>query len=172
MRRPVIRKPFNLPPYAVAICCAAGLGAAVFTAQPVLAKQLNDWRLLPRPERLTELYFTDHDRLPAAATAGTIQRLSFTVHNLEGRATAYHYQLVVTSADSHSRRQVGGGTLVVGAGQSLVANDTLMLPWLDRRMAIMVELDYQESGPSGRASTSQTQSIDYWVEVTHPRAGG
>ncbi len=72
---------------------AVGLSVALAVVNnSVIAAKLHHWKLLPEPERLTELYFTDHTKLPASFTPGQPQSLMFTVHNLEGRTTSYRYK--------------------------------------------------------------------------------
>lgn len=39
------------------------IASFTFLKDPILAK-MNDWKLLPQPERFTELYFENHLDLP------------------------------------------------------------------------------------------------------------
>jgi uncharacterized membrane protein len=57
-------------------------------------RQMHAWKLLPEPERLTELYFTHPNSLASSYTPGQAQTVNFTVHNLEYRTTTYQYQIV------------------------------------------------------------------------------
>ena len=76
----------------------AVISGAIFYAHPgAVAATLNDWKLLPRPEPLTELYLNDYaaitKSLPARITNGKSVTFSFTVHNIEGQPMVYPYRV-------------------------------------------------------------------------------
>ncbi len=50
--------------------------------------------LLPEPERLTELYFTDHLKLPSTVARNSSLPISFTIHNIEYQPMSYTYQIL------------------------------------------------------------------------------
>lgn len=87
-----------------AVIMLAVLGA------PVIYRQLNDWKLLPQPERLTELYYQNHTTLPASFTPGSPQMFSFTAHNLEYRDTNYRYSVTAQPADSTQSVPLASGS--------------------------------------------------------------
>ena len=72
-------------------------------------RQLRRWQLLPEPERLTELYFTQPNSLPTHYTSGQTQTVNFTVHNLEYQTTDYHYQIVEQTADGSQSQTLASG---------------------------------------------------------------
>lgn len=82
-----------------------------------IKNQLNDWKLLPRPERLTELYFTHPNNLPAKYTPGQTQKVSFTVHNLEYQKTTYHYAIVEASQNGSDQQQLDSGSFTLSQNQ-------------------------------------------------------
>lgn len=49
-------------------------------------------KLMPLPERLTEVFFTDYQGIPVSIAAGQTVRIPFTIHNLEGATTTYPYR--------------------------------------------------------------------------------
>lgn len=53
--------------------------------------QLDNWKLIPRHERFTELYFDDHINLPKQIQEGEQISFSFVIHNLEGKRKTYPY---------------------------------------------------------------------------------
>lgn len=75
-------------------------------AAPAIHRQLDRWKLLPQPERLTELYFSDHTKLPTTYTPGNQQTVKFTIHNLEYRPTHYHYHVLQQNIDGSGVPQV------------------------------------------------------------------
>ena len=118
--------------------------------QPI-KNQLNSWKLLPEPERLTELYFTKPNNLPSTYTPGQSQTVSFTVHNLEYRTTAYPYQISEQNqADTQSQTLAQGQfTLKQNAYEHAVS--TIVLPDLGSRVKVVINLP------------NLAESIDYWV---------
>lgn len=54
---------------------------------------LNNLKLIPQPERFTELYFENPTLLPKQTVAGQPVSFSFTVHNLESVTTTYPYKV-------------------------------------------------------------------------------
>jgi uncharacterized membrane protein len=60
---------------------------------------MDEWLLIPRPERFTELYFDDHINLPKEISKGQEISFSFTIHNLEGQTTEYPYIIYFKSLD-------------------------------------------------------------------------
>ena len=55
--------------------------------------QLDRWRLMPRGEHFTELYFDNHTALPKKVASGEAVSFSFIVHNLEGESMVYPYNI-------------------------------------------------------------------------------
>src|SRR6266487_5329950 len=49
--------------------------------------------LIPKPEKLTELYFNENAKLPNSATGNQVISFAFVIHNLE--TTDYQYAYVV-----------------------------------------------------------------------------
>jgi uncharacterized membrane protein len=73
-------------------------------------RQMHSWKLLPEPERLTELYFTNPNSLPTKYTPGQTQLVNFTVHNLEYRTTNYQYKITETSQDRKQSQSLAAGS--------------------------------------------------------------
>ncbi|NTW14235.1 MAG: hypothetical protein HGA31_04370 [Candidatus Moranbacteria bacterium] len=62
--------------------------------------QMNAWLLIPKPERFTELYFSDHTNLPKRVSAGDRMRFSFVIVNHEGNARSYGYSVHLIGAEN------------------------------------------------------------------------
>jgi uncharacterized membrane protein len=121
---------------------------AIFSA-PSTKRLLNDWKLLPEPERLTELYFTHPNKLPTTYTAGQEQVIAFTVHNLEYRTTNYHYVIAEQSQSGGSTSTLTSGSFTLRQGQ--YKSPVLNIPLTDMGSGVKVSIDL----------TSQNESIDY-----------
>ncbi len=77
--------------------------------------QLDAWKLLPRNEQFTELYFNDPASLPSEVTKGTKIDFSFTIHNLEGTDKDYTYSVYFTDA--------AGAVTSIDKNTHYIAND-------------------------------------------------
>lgn len=75
-----------------------GMAMVAFSNHDFVSPLLDRVMLLRRPERFTELYFTDHLHLPKRTESGGQLRFSFAIHNLEGEDRVYHS--IVTLEDS------------------------------------------------------------------------
>jgi hypothetical protein len=65
----------------------------------IIYKQINQWLLIPKEERFTELYFNDHINLPKQISKGEMINFSFVIHNLEGKTEKYNYVVFFKSLD-------------------------------------------------------------------------
>lgn len=127
---------------------------------------MDNWLLLPRPERVTELYFTDYRQLPESAAPGTAQTVHFTVTNLEHRATAYRYTLTVMSEDDMVEHPVDTGSFTLSHNRSFAASGVATLPAAGERAAVRVNLQYEGIGFGDSTPSVQKQTIHYWTAMT------
>lgn len=141
-----------------------------FAGRTAIAQQLYSWHILPRPQRLTELYFTDYTKLPQLLRAGDTQTLTFTVHNLEHQTTTYHYKVVAISPESGAEQALASGTFMLKHDASHVSQDSIVVPALEPRGGIKVDLFYQGTTLGDDTETIQTQSIHYWAGVREATA--
>lgn len=112
-------------------------------------KELASLDLVPRPEKVTELYFDNSTELPASATAHQAIHFTFVIHNLETTDYRYAYDVVIIA---------NGGRHIIDAGEILVKNDhfyikkeEILLANSPGRQDVVVEL------------VDLRQSIDFWV---------
>lgn len=135
--------------------CAALLGLVLIilisTNVHAIKNQLKDWKLLPEPERLTELYFTHPNNLPTTYTPGQSQTVAFTVHNLEYKTEDYSYQIIENNQAESQPIILTTGTFVLDQNQYGNINNPVTLGAIDSRMMVEVKL------------TNVNESIDYWV---------
>jgi hypothetical protein len=144
------------------------LSAAIFFGQPILAKQLDDWRLLPRPERVTEFYFSDYRHTPVPGNTGKTRTIEFTVHNLEHQATDYHYTLLAISADGRVEQSVGSGGFTLLHDHSLKTTKLITLPPIAGRFIVKAKLEYVGVAWGDRTPSTQMQSIHFWTAAPKP----
>lgn len=158
----------RLRTYIFIIAGVTTLTIGTFLGWPAIARQMNDWRLLPRPERLTELYFTDYQHLPTAEQSDVTQTVTFTVHNLEHQTTTYYYTLTAQAEGQKTEYPVGTGDFVLDQDKTAVTSKVVMLPQLTGRVALKVSLEYKSIAFGDDVLTTQKQSIHYWTATDKP----
>lgn len=115
-----------------------------------IAAQLRDWKVLPAQEQLTELYFFDHERLPAAYRPDQPQPVAFTIRNLEGSALRYTYRITATP-EGGATTPLKEGSLRISNTAARTVQESVTMPDLGARVRIDVTIN-------------NNQSISYWVE--------
>jgi uncharacterized membrane protein len=115
-------------------------------------RQLHSWKLLPEPERLTELYFTHPNSLPTSYVPGQVQTVSFTVHNLEYRTTDYHYVIIETNQDGSQSQTLVSGSFTLP--QNAYKKEAVNISTIDLGTHAKLEVDLKNIN----------ESIDYLVQ--------
>ena len=157
------------PAYYAIACGVILLGAiAVIIWKNAIANQLDTWKVLPREEQLTQLYFSDHKTLPQKAVAGEKQDVRFTIRNVENQPVTYTYTIFAQAKDA--RTQLAQGTVKLVDNQAQDITKQLTLPDTPGRVAIVIDLQYALAEPHGSKTKNQTQTIHYWVTMEAPRA--
>ena len=105
--------------------------------------------LIPKPEKLTELYFNDNANLPGSAKSNQVIRFAFVIHNLE--TTDYQYVYNVDVIANGTRHTVDRGNVLVKDNQFYVKNEKFNLMNSSESQEVVVEL------------TNKQQSIDFWI---------
>ena len=138
------------------------MASIIAVGHATIAKQLHGWQLLPRPQHLTELYFT-HQQPPSVARVHDTQEFSFTVHNVEHRTVTYYYELHAVS-ESGKSQALGGGRITVAHDQFQEVNKSIRIPPVDRpRLSIQVRLTYDNHNKNSLGDAQQ--SIKYWLRI-------
>ena len=138
--------------FTVGLLASVILAVALFRSAGVSA-QLSAWKLMPAPERYTELFFNQSLTLPTtlAELKGRPVTFSFSIHNLEGQVTEYPYMVVYTN-DHGASTEVALGSVVLEDGAVKRIAQTITLPaGATAKSEISVVLP------------SQDQSIHFWV---------
>ena len=158
----------KLSAYSLAATGLIGLGAVLF-GHAAFARELDKLHVTPRPQGITELYFTDYRRPPASVKPGATQDLSFAVHSLEHQTVTYHYRIVAKPAKG-TAQPLHEGTFTLANDRSQVLRQTIVIPPLSGRIAIEVDLDYAAIPFGSSVSHIQKQSIRYWIDIADTRA--
>jgi hypothetical protein len=105
--------------------------------------------LVPKPEKLTELYFNDNANLPSSATSNQAISFAFVIHNLETTDYLYVYEVYVN---------VNGTKLIVDSGKVLVKNNQYYVK--NEKFNFKNLAGYQEVVVE---FVNKQQSIDFWI---------
>lgn len=105
--------------------------------------------LIPKPEKLTELYFNNNANLPSSVTSNQVISFAFVIHNLE--TTDFQYTYDVSMNANGTRYIVDSGNVLVKNNQYYVKNEQFNLMNLTGSQEVVVEL------------TNKQQSIDFWI---------
>src|SRR5437879_2595007 len=81
--------------------------------------------LIPKPEKLTELYFNDNAKLPSSVTSNQVISFAFVIHNLE--TTDYQYAYDVSVNANGTRQIVDSGSVLVKNNQYYVKDEKFNL---------------------------------------------
>jgi hypothetical protein len=114
-----------------------------------LRNELAALDLIPKPEKLTELYFNNHANLPHSATRNQQISFAFVIHNLE--TTDYQYVYTVSVDMNGTRHLVDTGNILVKNGQYYVKSEKFNLLDSSASQKVVVEL------------TNKQQAIHFWV---------
>jgi hypothetical protein len=116
-----------------------------------IKNQLNAWKLLPQPERLTELYFTEPNSLPTTYAPGQPQTVRFTTHNIEYQTETYSYRIIEQSQNGSQTQLLSSGQFTLQQGQYQGQNVGITPADLGTRAEIIIELP------------TVNENISYWV---------
>lgn len=141
------------------------LGGVLIVNQAAIMRQLDDWQILPQPARFSELYFTDERQLPPTLKVGSLQKMTFTINNLEHRTTSYNYKIVAVSAQDGTEQLLGEGAFTLDHGHSQIANQMVLVPALGDRLAMKVKVEYEGITLGEKQLQPQTQSIFFWAKT-------
>ncbi len=110
---------------------------------------LRDNKLLPLPERFTELYLEDHSKLPSTVIGETVYPFQFTVHNLEYQTMEYPYTVIVDNKNGISQIDKGAFSLKHNGFHTI--DETFQVASVSGRTKISIKL------------TNKNQEVHFWV---------
>jgi hypothetical protein len=135
-----LRRKYRRALLPVVVGIAASLVLVAVVIAPAAKRQLNSWKLLPQPEQLTELYFSDAQSLPRAYRPGASQAVAFTVRNLEAAPRTYKYGISAQNLTNSAEQPLATGTFHLARYQTSAMSVAVILPELGDRAKITVSL--------------------------------
>jgi hypothetical protein len=100
------------------------LGGILYAFHTPLNNELVALKLVPIPQKFTELYVANYTSLPTQVYPGLMVPISFSIHNVEGKETTYPYVIYTVSTD--------GSTTTVATATTTIANNgvwTVSIPY-------------------------------------------
>jgi uncharacterized membrane protein len=128
-----------------------------------LVNQLNAWKLLPVPERVTELYFTSPNSVPTTYAPGQGQTVIFTVQDLEYRTTTYDYTITQLTSDGSASQALATGSFMLAQNQAASEAVPVTPSNLGSRSQIEVKISFDDIVSGADKPSLESENIDYWV---------
>lgn len=147
--RLTIRQLFKLAPLLIGVVLIVGTAIFYSLNKESVDNELATLDLIPKPEKLTELYFNNNANLPSSVTGNQAISFAFVIHNLETTDYQYTYDVFVTT--NGTKRIVDSGSVLVKNNQYYVKKENFNLMKSSGRQEVVVEL------------TNKRQSIDFWI---------
>ncbi len=147
--RLTIRQLFKLAPLLIGVVLIVGTAIFYSLNKESVDNELATLDLIPKPEKLTELYFNNNANLPSSVTGNQAISFAFVIHNLE--TTDYQYTYDVSVTTNETKRIIDSGSVLVKNNQYYVKNENFTLMKSSGRQKVMVEL------------TNKKQWIDFWI---------
>lgn len=145
--RPTRKQLFKLT---IGLILVAGMIILLNLYRASIYNELDNLDLIPKPEKMTELYFNDSANLPSSATSSNrLISFAFVIHNLE--TTDYQYAYEVSVNLNGTRHIVDSGKILVKNNQYYVKDEELNLMNSPGSQEVVVEL------------INLHQSIDFWI---------
>jgi hypothetical protein len=120
-------------------------------AAPHVAAQLQSWKMLPKAEQYTAIYFAKPQELPHAYAPGDVQTVSFTTANHTQSTAAYHYRIYADT--SAGIADLSTGSMTINANATSATNTAITLPDLGARIRITVVI----------TGGNDQHTITYWI---------
>lgn len=114
---------------------------ASYVYRPAIYRQLDALKLIPRPERFTELYFENHTNLPKTIVKNETISFSFTIHNMEGKDMEYPY--VVYFKNNYGTTTVEKNTALVKDNEYKTITESYTFKSASAQETLYVELTDQ-----------------------------
>lgn len=132
-------KNINIKNYLLVLLIAVAIAFILFQYKQAIYAQLDSWKLIPRPERFTELYFNNHTNLPKQISEGETISFSFVIHNLEGKSWQYPYSVFFISQDGQITN-IEEATVTLSDGEYKTIEESYTSALADNNGEIFVEL--------------------------------
>lgn len=132
------------------IAGALAIFALLIFDRGAVATAMAEYKLLPQPEKFTELYLENHLQLPKTYQRGKSNAFAFTVHNLEHEPMKYEY--VVEAIATESSRLIDRGSFELKHDEYKTISERIASTEAQQRTKINISLENKD------------QSIHFWID--------
>jgi hypothetical protein len=134
-----VRRPF------IVMLSSAGLLAALYVASPQQFAHQIEISVIRQPTPNTQLFFSDPGAIPSRLRRDLPNRFAFTITNDEGRASLYHFAVLMNTAGSSTTVVANGSLRLADQG---TATRTIALVPKKRRHRYLITVVLNGSGQS------------------------
>ena len=143
--KPSLPKKPSIEKYVLVLLILVAIVSLMYQHKNVVYAKLDALKLIPRPERFTELYFNDHINLPKYIQKGEKISFSFVIHNLEGGNRQYPYAVYFKSLDGQITN-IEKKVVVLRDEEYKTINESYTSALADNNGGIYVELQNPQQG--------------------------
>ena len=140
--------------YVLGLMIVIALSFAVYENRKAAYAAMDNLKLIPRPERFTELYFNDHINLPKQFSPGEKISFSFVIHNLEGASKDYPYVVYFKSKDGQLKN-IEEKTVTLADGEVRAIDESYVSESSENQGGIYIKLKDQQQEIHFLLSASQ-----------------
>lgn len=118
---------------------------ALYVGRDSVYATMQSLKLIPQPERFTELYFDNYLSLPENIEAGKPITFMFTIHNLEGATTTYPYAVYLDESNGvRATLESGFVTLADGESKNITVSSPAPASNVKGKVTVnLIQLDQQ-----------------------------
>lgn len=80
-----------------------------FFFQESIVRQLDTWKLLPKPQKITELYFKDAHNLPTTYSPHQLHKMQFVIHNVAEVPQSFTYVITARNENDTTTIELARG---------------------------------------------------------------
>jgi hypothetical protein len=152
----------------IVIVALGSVVCALFASSGAIAKQLDAWQLLPKPEPFTALYFNDHQHLPSRIAPGNAVKADATIHNMQHDTTGYRYKITAIGFGTDTEQTLKEGSCTVDHNGTCLIDGSITVPPLAPRVQVRTTIQFEGRRHDEPTKRMHTQSLHYWVDFELP----
>lgn len=128
---------------------------ALYSLRGAIFNKMDDLKLIPQPEKFTELYFEKYADLPNSISTNTPVSFSFTIHNLEGQDMNYPYNMYIK--DDFGTTTVKSSSVLIKNQEYKTITESYKFKSVNSQKTLFVELP------------SKHQELHFKLQVSIPK---
>ena len=138
--------------------------AFVISATPPVHSFLRTLRVVPEPERLTELYFDPTAPPPATYRAGQPFNVRFHIHNLEEQSVPYTYEVRLANERGDNSALLSQQQVTLQNNENKTISLSVTPPDMGSNAKIEITIRYNRVKDTHSGKDPKNTSINYWIK--------